>query len=224
MEPTGLRIPAAHQEAIAALRDMPDEQFADLNTNLAAVSAFAGASGLTEHASRTQNLTADEAQSIVVVLLSLYAQLKFHGWTSEDLASGVARSNDLPTSDSNPDELAQRLQTLLDLESVITTGRALDLLTEHEHLFHSARILTDIRPVFGDDPKEPPSGALIVEALKVEYFDEGTTCSLYLALSRAELRNLRETVDRALEKSDTVHDLLEQVGMSHFEADAEEES
>lgn len=205
---------------MTALRDMAEEQFEELKTNLAQVSSFAGTSGLIEQASRAESLTPDEARSVVLSLLSLYAQLKFHGWTSGDLASGVARSDDLPRSD-NADQLAERLQTLLDLESIVTTGRALDLLTEHEHLFHSARILTDIRPVFGDDPKEPPTGALIVEALKVEYFDEGTTRSLYLALSRAELRNLRDTVDRALEKSDTVHGLLEQIGMSHFEAESE---
>lgn len=221
MESPGLRIPPAHIDAIAALRDMTGDQFEELKASLEEVSSFAGTSGLIEYAARAESLTAEDAQSIVLALLSLYAQLKFHGWTSEDLASGVSRSDDLPKPD-NPDQLAQRLQLLLDLDSVVTTGRALDLLTEHEHLFHSARILTDIRPVFGDDPKEPPAGALIIEALKVEYFDEGTTRSLYLALSRAELRNLRDTVDRALEKSDTVHDLLEQIGMSHFEAESED--
>jgi hypothetical protein len=221
MEPTGLRIPPAHREALTTLRSITEEQFDLLLENLVGVPPFAGASGLTDHASKTEGLAADEAQAVVLALLSLYAQLKFHGWTSEDLAVGVAHSDDLPKSDADPSKLAHRLQVLLDLESVVTTGRALDLLTEHEHLFHSARILTDIRPVFGDDPKEPPSGALIIEALKVEYFDEGGTQSLYLALSRAELRNLRDTVDRALEKSDTVHDLLEQIGMSHFEAESE---
>lgn len=221
MEPTGLRIPPAHRDAIAVLRSISDDQFEQLRANLADVPAFAGSSGLTAQASHTEGQTADEAQAIVLALLSLYAQLKFHGWTSEDLAVGVAHSSDLPESDDVPEKLAQRLQALLDLESVVTTGRALDLLTEHEHMFHSARILTDIRPVFSDDPKEPPSGALVIESLKVDYFDEGTTRSMYLALSTTELRNLRDTVDRALQKSDTVHDLLEQMGLPHFEAEPE---
>lgn len=220
MESTGLRIPQSHQDAIAALRDMTGASFDALQTALAEVSPFAGTSGLIERAGSPEGITAEEAQAIVLALLSLYAQLKFHGWTSADLSDGVARSSDLPDTD-DPDQLAQRLQVLLDLDSVVTTARALDLLTEHEHVFHSARILTDIRPVFGDDPSESPAGALIVEALKVEYFDEGRTCSLYLALSHSELRNLRDTVDRALEKSDTVHSLLNKMGMSHFEADVE---
>ena len=171
MEPTGLRIPPAHRDALAALRSISEEHFELLLNNLAGVSPFAGASGLTDYACKTEGLTPDESQAVVLALLSLYAQLKFHGWTSEDLAVGVAHSGDLPESDADPSKLAHRLQTLLDLESVVTTGRALDLLTEHEHLIHS-HALTDIRPVFGDDPKEPPSGALIIEALKVEYFDE----------------------------------------------------
>jgi hypothetical protein len=219
MEPTGMRIPPTHRDAIAALRDLADDQFEQLRANLDDAPAFAGASGLTEHASRGEGQTPDEAQSMVLALLSLYAQLKFHGWTSEDLANGVAHSSDLPDGAKEPQVLAQRVHALLELESVITTGRAIDLLTEHEHLFHSARVLTDIRPVFSDDPKEPPSGALVIESLKVEYFDEGSTRSLYLALSTAELRNLRDTVDRALEKSDTVHSLLEQVGLPHFEGE-----
>src|SRR4029077_12763392 len=125
MEPAGLRIPPAHRDAIAALRDMTGDQFEELKANLEEVSSFAGTSGLIECAARAESLTAEDAQSIVLALLSLYAQLKFHGWTSEDLASGVSRSDDLPKPD-NPDQLAQRLQLLLDLDSVVTTGRALD--------------------------------------------------------------------------------------------------
>jgi len=221
MEPIGLRVPQTHRDAIAAIRDMPDEQFEELKTDLAVVSPFVGTTGLIDQARQADGLANDQGQAIVLALLSLYAQLKFHGWTIDDLAAGVARSADLPSSDLDPDQLTQRLQALLGLESVETTGRALDLQTEHEHLFHSARILTDIRPVFGDSPKEPPSGALVIESLKIEYFDEGTPCSLYLSLSPMELRNLRDTVDRALEKADTVHDLLEQIGMSHFENETE---
>jgi hypothetical protein len=109
----------------------------------------------------------------------------------------------------------------LDLDSVTTTGRALDLLTEHEHVFHSARVLTDIRPVFGDDPAESPNGALVVESLKLEYFDEGATCSIYLALSHGDLRSLRDTIDRALGKSETIQGLLGQIGLPHFDAESE---
>jgi hypothetical protein len=222
---TGFRIPPAHREAVAALRDMSDEQFDALKTGLAEASPFAGSSGLTAQVTGQNDLESSTVRSIVLVLLSLYTQLKFHGWTKEDLATGVSLSEDLPPSDGKSDasdKLAKRLEDLLDLESVVTTARALDLVTENEHLFHSARVLTDIRPVFGEDPKQPPSGALVAETLKVEYFDEGTIHSLFLSLSRGELQNLRDTVDRALMKSDTVHDLLEQIGLSHFDAEQED--
>jgi hypothetical protein len=214
---------------MARLRDLSEAEFNALKKGLEEASPFAGSSGLTAQASSGSGLEKESVQAIVLVVLSLYAQLKFHGWTIGDLATGVSSSEDLPlAADEGPEEvdmaarLADRLKVLLGLQSVVTTARALDLLTENEHLFHSARVLTDIRPVFSDDPKEAPKGALVTETLKVEYFDEGTINSLYLALSRAELQNLRDTVDRALAKSDTVHDLLEQIGLSHFDAEEEE--
>jgi len=217
-----MRVPRAHQEAVTLIRDLSDEAFAELEKQLSSANAFCGISELTTRAAHVDALTSDDAQSVVLALLSLYAQLKFHGWTAADLAAGVARSRDLPETDVDPDSLERRLASLLALDAVGTTGRALDLLTEHEHVFHSARVLTDIRPVFGPNPTDPPNGALIVESLKIDYFDEGSTQSLYLSLSHSDLEDLRDTISRALEKSDTVRELLDGMGLSYFNASDQE--
>ncbi len=228
MDLTGFRIPPAHRDAALALREMPDDQFANLSAAFEAASPFTGSAELTEQVAGRSGLDEAVVRDVVLISLSLYSQLKFHGWTKSDIATGVSKSDDLPGLDeaSDVDEvqarLASRIEHLLSFESIVTTARALDLLTENEHLFHSARVLTDIRPVFGEDPAQPPKGALVTETLKLEYFDEGTIQSTFIALSRSELKNLRDIIDRALSKSDTVHELLEQIGLSHFDAHEED--
>jgi hypothetical protein len=46
---------------------------------------------------------------------------------------------------------AERLSTLLNLECLLLAARAMDIGTEHDRVFHDARIFTDVRPVFGPD-------------------------------------------------------------------------
>jgi hypothetical protein len=49
----------------------------------------------------------------------------------------------------------ERLINLLSFETLTVTTTAVDILTEHEHTLCRARILTDVRPIFRDNPEEP---------------------------------------------------------------------
>jgi hypothetical protein len=136
----------------------------------------------------------------------------------ERIASEVAESQALEVPAQRRAAFARVLTRLLKAEVVSTFGKADEIITDHAHVFQEARILTDVRPVFGDDPDELPSAAVIVGMLRIDFFGrrEGAK-SFFVALDQADLVKLRETVDRALRKTETMKQFLTSAGLTYFE-------
>jgi len=102
------------------------------------------------------------------------------------------------------------------LEQVIVTmTRALDLMTEFDKSFHEARILTDLRPLFGE-PSDI-QGAVIVHTLRVEYHERGSVKSFFVTLGSDELRELEAVVDRAISKHDALRTFAEGANLKLYD-------
>ncbi len=69
--------------------------------------------------------------------------------------------------------VAARVSRLIRMPAISSTARAVDIQTEHAKVFHDARVFSDVRPIFGDDPSVAPEGAVINEVLKIEFFEAG---------------------------------------------------
>jgi hypothetical protein len=71
---------------------------------------------------------------------------------------------------------------------------------EHEHALCNARIFTDARPVYGEDPTTLPSAAVITHMLKLVYHEGSKLEEIHVALDTADLLKLRSLIDRAQSK------------------------
>jgi hypothetical protein len=118
-------------------------------------------------------------------------------------------------------DLGRVIETIARLTStraLRTSANAHEVLAQHDRNFQSARIFTDLRPLFGADPERPPSGAVIVEMLQLETWSgEGRTETVRVAMDRADLLELRAVIDRAIKKTDSLRRLMEESGVAHFE-------
>jgi hypothetical protein len=135
------------------------------------------------------------------------------------MSDGIVASVDKNLPDTRREAVRRNLTRLLTAESIITLGKADDVITDHAKVFSRARILTDIRPVFRDDAAEVPTAAVIVDMLKIEHWarDGSGRQNFYVALDHADLLQLKQVVDRALEKTETLRRLLASTGMSYYE-------
>lgn len=82
--------------------------------------------------------------------------------------------------------------------------KAWTLISDHDKLYLSSRIFTDIRPVFEDDVAEPMLASLVMHSLKITLRVNGKSESIYIAVDNQDLMELKNTVDRAIKKAKVV--------------------
>src|SRR5205085_649732 len=99
------------------------------------------------------------------------------GASAGEIAEAVIKSPVLTASGKLSEEqretLRKRLELLLGLDSTLgVTAKALDVMTEHERTFCTARILSDVRPVFSGGA-EHASAAVIIHNLQLGFHRDG---------------------------------------------------
>ena len=93
------------------------------------------------------------------------------------------------------------LQQLLALDQTFgIVAKGLSIIVDQERTFTDSRILTDFRPVFGEDVETSPSAAVHIHQLRLTYSEDSETASFYVSLDTADLEALKATIDRALKK------------------------
>jgi hypothetical protein len=105
----------------------------------------------------------------------------------------------------------RRLTNLLDIESLLYPVKGPDVITAHEHVFAYARIISDIRPIFGSDIKVQPAAAAIVHTLQLTYHEADGARDFYVAMDQDDLSVLGDIVDRARLKADSLLSLLKKM-------------
>ena len=133
-------------------------------------------------------------------------------------AMEVGEDHRIKLSESEQLRFRTRLKSLLAIRSVNVAGRARRVFTEHGHYFCYARIMTDIRPVFGESVKDGPLGAAIVYTLKLGYHDAEETREFFVALDGNGLDTLADLIERAKRKAATLRStIIEKSGTEYLD-------
>jgi hypothetical protein len=214
--PDALRIPERYREDVAKLAQLDPASAKKMVEVLSVAPKFAPVSALVDRVAEAAGVTRDDAGRFLVAALSAVAQLNPPTWPAERVAEELGGSSDLTLNEKQRKAFVKLLQELMSLPAVITSAKASDLLTDHEHVYSDARVFTDIRSIFPEDPKEEPSGAVIVEMLKIQHFTNGQQESFYVALDLADLLDLKQVIERALQKTESVKARLEAAGLEYF--------
>lgn len=203
-----LSIPEPIRKTLAQIASLNENQVKELLDSLRATApAVYRADVISSVIQRVQSLPPSAIEEIVEALFGLsvgqfgseVSMLEF----VEDVA-GV-----LPESEGEKRELfKQRLKDLLDAGCLRVGAKAYDLIFEHEHNYLSARVLTDLRPVFGESPDAAPIGAMIVHTLKINYVQASQHQTFFVALDARDIKKLTETLERAKSKASSLKTML----------------
>lgn len=109
---------------------------------------------------------------------------------------------------------AGKLLTLLNAEVFAVVAKAHDLATENERIFCHARILTDLRPIFGLNIEDGPKAMIVMHTLKLAYHEQGSRKDheeFYVALDADDLDALSRLIIRAKDKANTLSSAVNNV-------------
>jgi len=87
------------------------------------------------------------------------------------------------------------------------SSKALQVMAEHHHVYCSARVLTDLRPIFKSDIAEGPATFVAVHTLRIIYHQGTEHKEFFVALDREDLERLSAVLGRALQKESSLRNL-----------------
>lgn len=214
-----VKIPKTHHEPLRKMAAMDDAARSRLVTAMQTAKAVLNPEDLIAQVTRETELDHALADSITWMLVSMYRAAdgdprKFAGDVVE------AAREALPELKKNAEEWTAFTRDLAALlgcdESLGVTAKVLSVRREYGNVYCSARILTDVRPVFGPDPARAPLAAAIIHMLHISHHEGDSREDFYVALDAEDLRKLRDQVDRALKKEASLKSVIQATKMKYL--------
>jgi hypothetical protein len=214
-----VRIPEEQQEALARLLSLSREDAATLLTALEGEPPSLSLAILARHVSTKLTIPRKQLTEILLVLAGMYLTCQTNGRSREEFVDAVLtaarRLDQFQSSEIDWDHARGFLIALLRCDrSLGATTKANGVYYEYERTFAKARILTDIRPIFGDNVDEPPNAAVVVHTLRITYatpHGQEEPSAFYVALDASDLKQLQEQITRALTKEQSVSKSLDAI-------------
>jgi hypothetical protein len=155
----------------------------------------------------------DAADRIMRPLLALQAIILQRRLPADEVIQAVRLALESAAPPWEKEELERwrlvesAFKQLLTEPTVRRVSIALDLMYEHENLLQSARVVTDIRPVFSEDAN-CIDGSVVSHTLRLRYDSTEGDHSISIAMDEADIRELKRQCERALLKAQTARTLM----------------
>lgn len=153
-------------------------------------------------------------------IVSLYSVIDKYELKTLEVAESIAELSksikELKNKKYSTQRFISRLKKLLDNEKLYVAYKSSSIYLEHKNQYISAKILSDIRPIF-TKPDLSPKVSIISNVLHVHYRkgeNEEDHQDFFIALDSLDLQNLRKAVNRAEAKNDTLKVLIKKSGMT----------
>lgn len=216
------RIPSDYHEGLRQLVALGDDQIAELSKALAGIPPsftylktaqtlegqlklpYAQLSAITEALFAT-----------AVVMASSEQEPK--GFVEELLES--VRSQVKEVDPSNLAAARERLEHLFSIEWLSTIAKAKLIISEHQHSLCSARLFTDIRPIFDEAPEDGPKAAMLVHTLKLAYHQAGELEEFFVAMDVDDLDALITTLERAKKKAESLKKFVSATSVRYLDVE-----
>lgn len=128
-----------------------------------------------------------------------------------------ARHKAAPENEAARVRLRERISAVRNCSALLVFSKAAKLLLRNERNFTSARTMTELRPVFGDDVSAPPLAYVIQHILEIKYSTEaGKYETMYIASDDRDIDDLIAILNHSKEKSMSLRSNLEHHRMSYF--------
>jgi hypothetical protein len=204
-----LPIPQRYVLRVNLVRKLSDDAFEGLVSALSTATIRSTSEAMAAEIGAVAGIDKDDLEDIVDLVYAIYHVREFselsHREFFREFLDGIKKQSDPPVSEDELKNLGARVRSLLQIENLQNLGKAINLQREGERLYCGSRIISDLRPVFGEEVKDEPEAVVLMHTLKLSYHENGEHRSFFLILDEADLSNLRSVIERAQTKSETLN-------------------
>ena len=207
-------IPKDERPALALLAELEHEQASELSGALSDASDELGGDELVQHVvDGTPSVEADDVKRILRAVRQVASAKEVlevqPAVFLNDIAEGMGRieEDELRLDGTKQERLRERLTALTESPAMEIHAKARSLQQDRENTYCRARIISDLRPIFGSDVRQSPKAVLVAHMLRITYHhgSRGTLKDLFLTLRTEDLDQLSELIERARSKADSLH-------------------
>lgn len=213
-----------HRKALEFMASLGDEQFRQLARELDRYNTDDLARlDVVEHLSTSCEAIMDtqRAAELVDSLMALTLVARLSRVATGEMAAAIAAALQTSAAQDEPlvptqsiGELRLRLHQLLGSDVIEKLAKGQDIFSENDQTFIDSRIITDIRPVYGEDVDDPPTGMVVVHNLRLRYFREGQERSFTVALRIRDLQDMSQVIERARRKAISFDRLVAELNLT----------
>jgi hypothetical protein len=221
-----LRLREDHRRGLVKLLRLPDTAVAELLSALndEASLTWRGADLAERVAAQVNTASNEDVNDVIEALTGLYSIVASVDVPPDvfidDVYEAVEETEKLKLSVSDQAKFKKRLAELFERKVVQVAAKARLVFIEHEHYLCYARIMSDIRPVFGEDVSAAPMAAMVVHTLKLGYHENDEVKEFFVALDPSSLERLSDLIDRAKVKQKTLESILRSANLHYLDADS----
>jgi hypothetical protein len=218
------KLPKQFEKAFANLISMSDDQFNDIIDSLEKVGLVFSPRILGRKIDVQKNIPSTKIEDIFAAVSSLIPLVDNNEISKEDLIVELCnviketQTKELNLKDGSEATFKNRLLKLLDNKSLFISSKAVELISENENLFLSARINSDIRTIFNEHSKETTECALIINTLHIHFRhgEEQDHKDLFIALDTKDLNNLKKSIEKAEQDNKALKSVIEKAGLIYL--------
>ena len=214
-----LKIPESDYAGLSALVALKDESMKELVAALSEAPPSSDSHALAAViSSQTATISSDIAAILAKVIISLNVGRAYLDYSVPEFAKAICNSLEETGLETlrlldDRERFEKNLARVLSVEGISATIKAQAVLHEYEHILCNARVLTDLRPIFGSSSLDTPAGMGIVHTLRVRYHQGETVKDFFVVMDGEELEELAEIIERAKTKSASLRSVLSKAGI-----------
>jgi hypothetical protein len=216
-------IPKKRYNALVKLFSLPNELFQSLIANLqGAPFTFDLRSSLRSAISSLQDIQSEDVPDIIDALLSLYINRSGSDKSTTEYINEFSEAARESTSEGlrriaeSTEDIPARLTDIFKVSSVLLAAKASSVMYEYDHIFYKARVLTDVRPVFGEGAAEAQA-LMIIHNLRIHYHQGDVHQDFFVALDSKDIQKLIDLLERAKAKAETLKSMLASTNIPYIE-------
>ncbi len=218
------QIPKYDLLAILKISHLSNQSVEELSNTLASAPMKQDIEDMTDSiSSNISSISYDELSHIMSTLETLYNIREATGVELsvfiDDIIEGIEYSDyeDIDFQEIEYDSLKRKLEILLSIRILKLISKSRMIQRDGERLYCESKILSDIRPIFDDDPSVMPSLAVITHTLKITYHLGRERKDFHVILNSEELEMLHEVIIRAKIKEKTLQELMKHAKLENFD-------